>query len=83
MVSPYKHVFDKLDAEKEAGVSDLQVRLDRNGADSLVGKFFSSNDFGCTIKLPGIDEEHTTLMFVAYEDIRGVGRGDWDYDIIG
>lgn len=83
MVSPYKHIFDKIQGNKEAGASDLEIKIDRDGADSLAGKFYTHNDFGCTIKLPGVDEEHAMFMFVAYKNMRGVGQENWDYDVIG
>ena len=80
MVSPYKSILDEIG---EGG----EVIIDRANAESLNGTIKDVSDFGCTVKKPVSEKiedcEKYLLVFVAFEDMRGVGKIDWNMDVIG
>jgi uncharacterized membrane protein len=78
MNSPYKRYLDEL----VLGSKDVKVSIDRADTDSLEGTIEEITEDGCIIIVKGDEQERVTSIFVAYEDIRGIGYEDWDYDEI-
>ena len=58
------------------------VNIERADAPILTGTVAKVKDGGCVIRQPGSRPGANHDVFVAYEDIRGVGSDDWDYDNI-
>lgn len=66
-------------------LSDLEneeVVLHRAGAPDLHGKVAEIQDDGCVIAIKGKDHERILNVFVAYRDLRGVSKEEWDMDVI-
>jgi hypothetical protein len=72
--SPYKYYLEKIFDQR----SDQQVVVQRDGAVDLKGKIEQVAEDGCTIAQPGSSAGAIFYVFVAYEDIRGIGHEDWD-----
>ena len=58
--------------------TDQQVVVHRANAPDLNGTVAKVDDDGCTIKHPRAVA--ALYVFVAYEDIRGIGQLDWDLE---
>lgn len=74
MNSPYKKRLEEL--------KNCDAVIHRANAEDLKGKVLEVDDGGCYVATEGSDSEHVLNVFVAYEDIRGVGAEDWDYEVI-
>ncbi len=72
MNSPYKQRL-----EGYLNTDDVVV-VNRSGATDLTGIVEEVDDGGCKIKMPGTNTERKFSVFVAFEDIRGVGFESWD-----
>lgn len=75
MISPYKAVL--VDEEGR------NITIDRDGAMSVTGRLDEVTDYGCIIAAIGPDTESSNFIFIAFENIRGVGRDDHDPKKIG
>jgi hypothetical protein len=75
MNSPYKyHLTEHKGSE---------VIIHRASAPDVEGVAHEVGEAGCTIKQPSDGEESALYVFIAYEDMRGVGHVDHDYEQIG
>ena len=75
MKNPYQKKLEKLLGK--------EIILHRREASALNGKVDETDDDGCTIVIKEKEmPEGVLFVFVAYEDIRGIGRTDWDFDVI-
>lgn len=76
MTDPYRTHLEKLEGQN--------VTIHRAGAPNVEGKVQEVTEDGCEIgvKAEGDNPEKIENVFVAYRDIRGVGKTDWDMDVI-
>ena len=76
MKNPYQKRLEQIKASSD---DERDVVIHRHGASELKGKLHSINDDGCevSIKEATLSPDSMLVVFVAYEDIRGIGVTEW------
>lgn len=78
MNSPYKYFLEKLQGQNP----DQQVIIQRAGTPDLKAKIIEVAEDGCTVASSGSSSDSMLFIFIAYENICGVGYVDWDLEAL-